>query len=48
VSRQGAHDVRGKYVEVWKRINGQWKIICDINNANYAPAAPAPPARPQK
>jgi ketosteroid isomerase-like protein len=48
VSRQGAHDVRGKYVEVWKRINGQWKIICDINNANHAPAAPAPPARPQK
>ena len=43
VRRQGSPDVRGKYVEVWRRINGEWKIICDINNANHAPAAPTPP-----
>jgi ketosteroid isomerase-like protein len=42
IRRQGAADVRGKYVEVWRRINGQWKITCDINNANHAPAARGP------
>jgi ketosteroid isomerase-like protein len=40
VRRQGTPDVRGKYVEVWRRIDGQWKIICDINNGNQAPAPP--------
>ena len=48
--RQGASgrggEVRGKYIEVWKRINGQWKILYDINNANHAPAAPRPPTPP--
>jgi uncharacterized protein (TIGR02246 family) len=43
VRRQGTPEARGKYVEVWKRINGEWKIICDINNADHPPAAPTPP-----
>jgi uncharacterized protein (TIGR02246 family) len=42
VKRQGGGEVRGKYVEVWKRINGEWKILYDINNANHPPAAPTP------
>ena len=37
---------RGKYVEVWKRIKGQWLILYDINNANDAPRAPTPPTPP--
>ena len=47
VRRQGAPDVRGKYVEVWRRINGEWKIICDINNANHARPAPEPAPPPR-
>jgi uncharacterized protein (TIGR02246 family) len=43
----GGGEVRGKYIEVWKRINGQWKILYDINNANQAPAAPTPPTPPR-
>jgi len=39
-------EVRRKYVEVWKRINGQWKILYDINNANEPPTAPSPPTPP--
>jgi ketosteroid isomerase-like protein len=32
----------GKFVEVWKKINGQWLIIRDIwNNDAPAPSAPA-------
>ena len=24
----------GKYVEVWKKVNGEWKVIADIYNSN--------------
>src|ERR671911_1815416 len=43
VKRQGGGEVRGKYVEVWRRIKGEWKILYDINNAKHPPAAPTPP-----
>jgi uncharacterized protein (TIGR02246 family) len=46
IRRQGAADVRGKYVEVWKRLNGQWKILYDINNTDHPPAAPPAPRPP--
>src|SRR5918995_3881280 len=46
VKRQGGGEVRGKYVEVWRRIKGEWKILYDINNANHPPAAPTPPTPP--
>jgi hypothetical protein len=47
VKRQGGGEVRGKYVEVWRRIKGEWKILYDINNANHPPAAPTPPTPPR-
>ena len=47
VKRHGGGEVRGKYVEVWKRIRGEWKILYDINNANHSPAAPVPPTPPK-
>jgi ketosteroid isomerase-like protein len=46
VQQQGGGEVRGKYVEVWRRIKGEWKILYDINNANHPPAAPTPPTPP--
>jgi ketosteroid isomerase-like protein len=46
VKRPRGGEVRGKYVEVWKRISGEWKILYDINNANQPPAAPTPPTPP--
>jgi uncharacterized protein (TIGR02246 family) len=30
----------GKYVVVWKRINGQWQIADDIYNSDLPPTAP--------
>jgi uncharacterized protein (TIGR02246 family) len=33
----------GKYVVVWTRVGGDWKVAADIFNSNR-PAAPAPPA----
>ena len=47
VKRQGGGEVRGKYVEVWMRIKGEWKILYDINNANRPPAAPVPSTPPK-
>jgi uncharacterized protein (TIGR02246 family) len=44
--RDGTEQVRGKYVEVWKRLNGQWRILYDIFNSNQRPAPPAPPTPP--
>ena len=28
----------GKYVQIWRRVNGDWRVIVDINNAD----APSP------
>src|SRR5215216_5773232 len=47
VKREGGGEVRGKYVEVWRRTKGGWKILYDINNANHPPAAPTPPTPPR-
>jgi len=46
VKRHSGEEVRGKYVEVWKRIKGEWKILYDINNTNQPPEAPVPPTPP--
>lgn len=35
----------GKYVVVWKKVDGDWKVAADIFNANAAPPA-ADPAAP--
>src|SRR4030095_679030 len=43
VKRPGGGEVRGKYVEVWKRIKGEWKILYNIPNANHPPTAHTPP-----
>jgi hypothetical protein len=32
----------GKYIEVWRRINGKWLMVRDIWNDD-APPPPAPP-----
>jgi ketosteroid isomerase-like protein len=49
VSMDGPTGVRiddeGKYVVVWKKITGQWKIAADIFNSNR-PLAPADTTRP--
>jgi uncharacterized protein (TIGR02246 family) len=38
---------KGHYVEVWKRVNGEWKILYDIwNRSDPPPAAPTPPPPP--
>jgi uncharacterized protein (TIGR02246 family) len=38
---------KGKYVEVWKKIGGQWLIIIDMwNGDGPPPAPPTPPAPP--
>lgn len=31
---------RGKYINVWKQVNGEWRIQANIWNADPAPAAP--------
>ena len=36
----------GKFLEVWERKNGKWRITRDIWNANGATPAPAPAAAP--
>ena len=45
----------GKYLEVWERKNGKWRIVRDVWNSNgaetapaSAPAAPAKAAEPKK
>ena len=38
--------MKGKYVEVWKRVNGEWKILYDIYNSNERPVPPKPPTPP--
>jgi len=37
---------KGKYVTVWKKVNGQWMVVRDIFNADAAPPPPTPPASP--
>ncbi|PDT35070.1 ketosteroid isomerase [Rhizobium sp. M10] len=37
--RQSPINDTGKYVLVWQKIDGQWKIIADIFNSDPAPAA---------
>ena len=32
-----------KYVVTWTKIDGAWKVACDMYNSN-APAAPPPPS----
>jgi hypothetical protein len=29
-----------KYVTVWKKVNGQWLVLADINNSNRNRAVP--------
>jgi len=44
VGKDGVTVVTGKYLEIWQRQHGQWRIVRDIWN-NDAPApAPPPPA----
>jgi uncharacterized protein (TIGR02246 family) len=44
----GSGETRGKYVDVWKRVNGEWKLAWQIFNQNHpeSPTPPAPPAPP--
>lgn len=42
-----AVDLKGKYLEHWHRIGGQWLMVEDIWN-NDAPAPPPPPAAPPR
>jgi uncharacterized protein (TIGR02246 family) len=35
-----ASEDRGKYVEVWKRSAGQWRMVTDIFNSDLPPAPP--------
>jgi len=34
----------GKYIVIWKNVDGQWKLHRDIFNSNNPPPAPAPEA----
>lgn len=36
----------GKFLEVWEKKNGKWRIVRDIWNSDAAPAASAAPAAP--
>lgn len=38
----------GKYLEVWERKNGKWRIVRDVWNSNGAEAAAAPAPAPAK
>ncbi len=38
----GPHKDDGKYVAVWRRADGEWKIVHDIWNSNHPPPAMAP------
>lgn len=31
---------RGKYINVWKQLNGEWRIQANIWNADPAPVVP--------
>lgn len=36
----------GKFLEVWERKSGKWRMVRDMWNSDGAPAAPAAPAPP--
>jgi uncharacterized protein (TIGR02246 family) len=38
----GATIDEGKYVEVWRHVDGKWQLHRDIWNSNLPPAAPEP------
>lgn len=42
----GAAIETGKFIELWKKVDGQWLIHRDIWNANEPPAADTPPDEP--
>jgi ketosteroid isomerase-like protein len=39
VDAQGATVATGKYIEVWRRMDGRWLMVRDIWNDDAAPAA---------
>ncbi len=43
---QGAQRDNGKYVVVWTKVGGKWKVQRDIYNSDNPPPAP-PPAKPR-
>ena len=43
VDGQGKVSDRGKYVEIWKRVSGQWELYLDIWNTSLPKSAPAMP-----
>jgi hypothetical protein len=44
VGEGGASLGTGKYLEIWERQQGKWRITRDIWNNDAAPPPPAPPA----
>ncbi len=43
----GATIDEGKYVEVWRQVDGKWQLHRDIWNSNLPLAAPEPEAEPE-
>lgn len=43
VGKDGATVATGKYLEVWQRQHGQWRIVRDIWNDDAPTAPPSPP-----
>jgi uncharacterized protein (TIGR02246 family) len=43
----GATIDEGKYIEVWRHVNGKWQMHRDIWNSNLPLAAPEPEAEPE-
>jgi ketosteroid isomerase-like protein len=41
---QGRVKEVSKYLEVWRKQDGRWRVVYDIWNSNAAPAGPPPPA----
>lgn len=35
----GRHEDHGKYVVVWRKLGGAWKVMADIFNSDVAPGA---------
>jgi uncharacterized protein (TIGR02246 family) len=45
---QGRVSDRGKYSVVWRKINGEWKVVSDMINSDMPLPAPPPPPPPQR